>query len=155
MLDFFDNETENGKLYINYPMIESFFHLKFYEDIEYDDKYFEELTCPKTSGKKYKTDVRNKCLRRIPYSIVIHHCDEKLLRKILIHNFKKSNYIVNLKYDILCREELLRINQRKILDNQIKKFIPNGEVCVLNSFSLFLVNYFKEDFYKKWILDKL
>ena len=28
MINFFDNETEHGKLYINYPMIESYKHFK-------------------------------------------------------------------------------------------------------------------------------
>lgn len=36
MLDFFDNETEHGKLYINYPMIESFKHFKSIPDLDFN-----------------------------------------------------------------------------------------------------------------------
>ena len=32
---FFDNETEHGKLYINYPMIESFKHFKKIPDKDF------------------------------------------------------------------------------------------------------------------------
>ena len=35
MLDFFDDETENGKLYINYPMIESLKYTKEIPDADY------------------------------------------------------------------------------------------------------------------------
>ena len=35
MLDFFDDETENGKLYINYPMIESLKYTKEMPDADY------------------------------------------------------------------------------------------------------------------------
>ena len=34
MLDFFNDETENGKLYINYPMIESLKYTKEMPDAE-------------------------------------------------------------------------------------------------------------------------
>lgn len=35
MLDFFSDETENGKLYINYPMIESLKYTKEIPDANY------------------------------------------------------------------------------------------------------------------------
>ena len=35
MLSYFDNETETGKLFINYPMIESIYHTSTLPDNEY------------------------------------------------------------------------------------------------------------------------
>ena len=35
LLDYFSNSTENGKLYLNYPMMESIRHLKSLEDTDY------------------------------------------------------------------------------------------------------------------------
>ena len=37
MLEFFSNETDNGKLYISYPMIESIYYTKTLPDIKYID----------------------------------------------------------------------------------------------------------------------
>ena len=55
MLDMFGNETENGKLYINYPMVESFFHMASIPDPNYDnyDASIEEL-----KSHKYKKRVQ-------------------------------------------------------------------------------------------------
>lgn len=40
MTDFFSNSTDNGKLYINYPMVESFKHIKKKGDGNFDDIAF-------------------------------------------------------------------------------------------------------------------
>ena len=37
MLEYFSESTENGKLYINYPSVESFKHIKSFPDYEYVD----------------------------------------------------------------------------------------------------------------------
>ena len=53
MLKYFDNETENGKLYINYPMVEAFYHIKSIPDKGYVDRKVN-LDIFKNSGKQYK-----------------------------------------------------------------------------------------------------
>ncbi|MGL4332390.1 MAG: hypothetical protein ACRCZQ_09105, partial [Bacteroidales bacterium] len=35
LLELFDNETDNGKLYISYPMVEAFRHMEDYESFKY------------------------------------------------------------------------------------------------------------------------
>lgn len=49
MLDFFDNETENGKLYISYPMIEAIRYTK-----ELPDKDFHLYTVPVSDCADFK-----------------------------------------------------------------------------------------------------
>lgn len=39
MLEYFNDETENGKLYINYPMVESVFYTKQLPDKDYQSYY--------------------------------------------------------------------------------------------------------------------
>lgn len=39
MLEYFNDETENGKLYINYPMVESVFYTKQLSDKDYQSYY--------------------------------------------------------------------------------------------------------------------
>ena len=36
MLEYFNESSENGKLYINYPMVESFYHMRSIPDPNYD-----------------------------------------------------------------------------------------------------------------------
>ncbi|MDR3260081.1 MAG: hypothetical protein LBT51_10780 [Fusobacteriaceae bacterium] len=45
LLKFFNNETENGKLYINYPMLESFYHLININDIDYKNRMIKIKDC--------------------------------------------------------------------------------------------------------------
>ncbi len=36
MLEYFNESSDNGKLYINYPMVESFYHMRAIPDPDYD-----------------------------------------------------------------------------------------------------------------------
>ncbi len=49
MLDFFDDSADDEKLYINYPMLESYKHMK-----SYDTKDFENSTVKMSDISKYK-----------------------------------------------------------------------------------------------------
>ena len=59
MLEYFNESTENGKLYINYPMVESFYHLKSLPDPEY---HIRTVSLDELERKEYKTRVRDECL---------------------------------------------------------------------------------------------
>ena len=45
MLEYFNDETENGKLYINYPMVESVFYTKQLPDKDYLSYYVTREEC--------------------------------------------------------------------------------------------------------------
>ena len=51
MLDYFDDETENGKLYVNYPMIESLKHTKEMPDEKYYRYMVSRSVCAKHKFK--------------------------------------------------------------------------------------------------------
>jgi len=55
LLDFFTEETENGKLFINYPMVESLKHIENSEN-------FQHLTIDSKIDRSYKTHVNRMCL---------------------------------------------------------------------------------------------
>ena len=55
MQKYFYDETDMGKLYLNYPMIESYQHLRVLPDYEYIDKKIPVSLQP---GKEYKTLVK-------------------------------------------------------------------------------------------------
>jgi len=127
MLQFFNNETENGKLYVSYPMIEAIQHLK--KDIDFQETIEE-------CNKEYKNIVkenRDKCFGNLSW------LEEKHWDIIIQEHSKKANFIVNDNFSFPSSI----IEQPEIYNNQKQKFIePHKKVAVVGSFPLFLLDYY-------------
>ena len=59
MIDFFNNETENGKLYVNYPMMESYKDCDDFFDEQYQNR---EVSLKTLFSHKYKQQVSQRIL---------------------------------------------------------------------------------------------
>lgn len=127
MLQFFDNETENGKLYVSYPMIEAIQHLK--ENVDFQETIEE-------CNKEYKDIVkknRDECFGNLSW------LEEKHWDIIIQEHSKKANFIVN--DDFVFPGQIFE--QSEIFNHQKEKFIkPYNKVAVLASFPLFLLDYY-------------
>lgn len=152
MLRFFDDETNQGRLYINYPTVESIRYTKKLPDDEYykyavnisslnefkkiagDFSFYGNLdfityklskkgAISDKSGKK-ENDLR----RNWSYSIE--------------QNIQKANYITKGKNTF--PEKKQDVCQIDIFTNHLKKYFPELNVPVLNSFPLFLYEYFDD-----------
>ena len=131
MLETFHNETELGKLYVSYPMIESIKEIDV-ETIDYKNLYL-----PLDEISKYKHSFSNPCdynkynsLNKRDWMIA---CNASRKRASLIVHFSHcctyDNFIHNL-------------GQEQIYLHQKKNYINNGHVlCILNSVPLFLLEY--------------
>lgn len=155
MLDFFDNETENGKLYISYPMIEAIRYTK-----ELPDKNFYSYTVPISNCRDFK-DIANdfsfyKNLDLIAFrtmkksGIAIAHIPNEQKLEAIKQNWlllykqhlAKANYICMGKNEM--PQNKIDVSQSNIFKNQKEKYIiPKNSVAVLCSFPLFLYEYFK------------
>ena len=158
LMNFFNNPNDEQygiKLYINYPMIESY---KYFKTPLPDENYknyttkLHEINCFKKIAANFcdlKTTKylcydlnRNNELKQS----VDKEREEKIKENWLYikeMNIKKANFIVSDNY--LVPENKLDISQEKILDNQIGKYInPKKEVAVLNAFPLFWFEYIDE-----------
>lgn len=142
LLFIFNNETELGKLYINYPMVESYYHLLELPDEDYNDRV---VSLDDFKGKNYKSEVnRVTCIKK-------NNIPKKELCYIIYHNYCKAKY--------LSRDNSKLINYDLILDTQIKKKNRDNQIYVLSLFPLILIDYnidavmevikltLKEDFY--------
>lgn len=137
MLEIFDNETENGKLYINYPMVESFKHFKSIPDENYNSYKVRIQDC-----NTYKRDVAAlSCIN-----------DYRKITKdqyfnIVNQNVSKSNFLIN--NDICCDFKTYKesITQENIYNIQDSKIKSAQEVYVLNTFCLWPLDYFSKDFF--------
>lgn len=155
MLEFFNDETSDyGKLYINYPMVESI----YYTRNKLPDENYYTYTSEIALGKKFKQKVNAesyyKNLDLITFKINRKTQNAKIPKDknhieevkqnwqyLKDMNIKKANYICN------CSKEypvnMSDISQKKIFENQLIKYIQlNSEVAILNSFPLFIYEYY-------------
>lgn len=145
MLDFFSEETENGKLYVNYPMVESLKYTKEMPDAKYNSYTVSRQGC---AGGKFKSAseafayASAKAYRFIDLNETSEDDVKKNWKDLIGQNTKKANFICNDKDDEVTDIDL--IGQAKLFDAQKMKYVDtNDEVAVLNSFPLFLFEYLK------------
>lgn len=148
MLDFFDNETENGKLFISYPMVEALRHYKDKESFKNLVVKCKRANCPNISGCKYV----NECLNEPHYKTFVPADSNLTITKLdTIEKWKelidahlcKGNLVVN---DSYSRADML-LEQSVLFKSQLQKYIsqPCPVVAVLSAFPLFIQDYYGVD----------
>lgn len=138
LLEFFNEETEKGKLYISYPMIESLKHI-----VDFND--FKELRVKCKEKINYKELVSKNCINQLQ-----DFTNYKYLtwQKLIETHLFKMNYIVNSAYSF--PENI--IPQLEVFSNQLEKYINiDSTVGVLNSFPVFLHDYYGNNKIKELI----
>lgn len=133
MLNYFNDSTDNGKLYINYPMMQSYRHILTYpeEDMNFKTRKIELDKC-----SDYKKIVdKESCLKNInKYSYPV-------IMKIIGYMLKKANYIINNDYCIPNDIEFYNIDLNQIYKIQCQNNIENKWIYILNTFVFHLVEY--------------
>lgn len=147
MLDFFDDETDKGKLYINYPMVES---LKYTKQMPDNDYYHYIVTREDCVQHKFKCMAETfayskaKAFRFIDLTKTEEQEIISNWELLKSQNVKKANYIVNEIKDYPINKN--NINQGRIFSAQKTKYVNISEtVAILNSFPIFLYDYFKSN----------
>ena len=149
MFQMFGDETDNGKLYINYPMIEAIRYTKTLPDAHYSEYSISRTDCQNQSFKNLAqqfSDYRSLDfivldLRKTPssdkLSRVKHNWD--LLEE---QNVIKANWLCNGMLQIPADKDA--ISQKRIFEAQLTQYvIPKDAVSVLSAFPLFNFDYFK------------
>ena len=147
MLSLFDDETDNGKLYINYSMIESICYTKELPDEDYANYLVSRDEC-----KDFKRRARNfsayKSLDHILFKDNESPTKEKYLR--VKDNWQYLRQMNVCKANLLTTGNLSMplkksdINQLSILNSQVSQFVsPSERVAILNSFPIFIYEYMK------------
>lgn len=134
MLEYFNEETNNGRLFISYPMVESIQYTK-----ELPDGNFHQYAVKREDsiGKKFKKAARQFCFYR-GYEFLK---DAENWNHIVKQNVIKANELTN---DLLSWPlKKCDVEQMAIFEAQLRKYvIPHESVAILNSFPLFLFHYF-------------
>lgn len=131
MIEYFNDSSNMGRLYINYPMMQSYKHFKRFPDEEFKDRKIETM------------DVAN-------YKEIVH--TESKYKKLGVYNYPiclniigyhlmKANYILSNRYMLMNRNEFLDLDYKKIYDIERKNNEKDGYVDVLNTFVLFVIEF--------------
>lgn len=137
---YFNDSTDNGKLYINYPMFESLKHIPNLDDLSYLDVSIgrEKLTKYKEIASKQGLD----CLSDLS------KIDESTMIKIIVLNLRKANMILGHGTDIPAVDTYEEItSQQAILSKQQKVFNDTDKILVLNTCVFNTVDYNPERFF--------
>ena len=125
ILNIFNDETSGlGKVYINYPMIELYYHLKKLPDDSYNNRT---ISLDKLKGTTYKKLV-NTTTR-----IKKNKFNEIHTSHIILHNYNKAKYINNSNDN--------EIDYNKILEKQLKLKKDKNEIYVLSTLALLPIDY--------------
>lgn len=129
MLSLFDNETEHGKLFISYPMIEAI------RDIDDHTEYLTRtVRLGDCAGSSYKG---LSAQRGNPAYQDARKIDKPAWRDLITANLQKANYLISGN----CKHTPVN-DQHPIAQAQLDQFLPNDEISVLAAFPIFLADYF-------------
>lgn len=129
LLAYFDEESDNGKLYISYPMVEAIKHVK-------TDVPFESVCVPAKQNIKYKKWVSEQCDQQ--YNQVGRYNTKQWQTLIDAHLCKMNGLMTD---TFVWPSQYFP--QSEIFDKQLEKHITrSGEVAVLSSIPMLLVDYY-------------
>ena len=134
MVSYFKESSAMGKLYLNYPMVESFYHMKSIPDENYNS-YF--TTMQELCDKVYKIRVRNECVVRNYKKFAI---DKQQCDVVINQNIYKARILTN---TVLEKEEenLFIPDSTDILRAQLKLLIEEDTISVLCTCVFYIPDY--------------
>jgi len=147
LLNTFNNEFEQGKLWLSYPMTEAIKHCKNNPADCFKDAFLD-----MSDNINYK-----KIINEISHYKDIKRYDENTWHYLTMINIQRTFSLVNNSYEAVSDYQRIKhwFDQNAIIVNliqekQYEKFIlPNNKVVALSPFPLFLTNYFGERYFNE------
>lgn len=133
MMIFFNDSADNGKLYLNYPMVESYRHIVSATDTDFKDRCI-----PVKDSKKYKSIVNEECWSKLKQ---LTKYDRDVFTEIIKMHLGKLNYILNNEYTVPNKEYFYSLNGTELLQKQIKTMNDDKKLYVINTCIFCVVEY--------------
>jgi len=156
MLEMFDDETDNGKLYVSYPMVESLCYTK-----QLPDEHFVEYTISRKdcTERSFKDLAREFSFygslnfielpdsgHRRPGKKEIAGVRQNWIWLVQQHT-SKANFMCEWVPRMPADKET--VSQERLFDAQCGMYLCDGErIAILNGFPLFLFDYFRIGFWQ-------
>ena len=136
LMSYFNDSTENGKLYINYPMLESFYHLANIREIQFDENFKNsKFTLNELQKHLYKRRAVNEGT-----DLDIGRMPKEMVENIMHQQSCKANCILEENYEVLgdySQDKMLII-----LKKQNEMLEQTGEAYVLNTCTFFVLEFY-------------
>lgn len=127
----FDNETEDGKIYINYPMMESYRDQKVIGEVDYLSK---KILVSESSVYKSLVNIRGNCVNIFSYK-------KEDFSKIIFQNFSKLISLLNFEFNKSYSEYFRITSQNNIFHSVVIPMVNNGFIPVLNTCCFMPIDY--------------
>lgn len=143
MLRFFNDEYEHGKLFVSYPMIDSYRYTK-----EMPDPNFHSYTYPIADFANFKgNDLSEYNLDQFTTARV----SQENWKESIKQHVSKANFLCTDDYSIPSSKDT--IAQQKIFDAEKDKYIDlHDEVSVLCGLPLFVFDYLRPELFNQRVL---
>lgn len=129
LLEYFGEETEQGKLYVSYPMVEALKHINSNTDFQY-------ALADIRDNSTYKNRVSRECN---PEYTALHQLDQNCWYHINLQHCMKAWSLVEGDFDLPLR----LTSQMEVFLKQLETHItPSQQVAVLSAFPLLLLDYY-------------
>ncbi|MDR3075463.1 MAG: hypothetical protein LBU30_05460 [Candidatus Methanoplasma sp.] len=138
MIGTFNDSTDNGKLYLNYPMLESYKHL-----MSLDDENFKDRCVAVSDCCRYKETVGRECHRSLRN---VGDYNLEIFDAIIRMHLRKANYILGDDFVLPPMDKLESLSGGDIMDAQVEKMLKDGSIFVLNTSMFNVVEYRPSDF---------
>lgn len=139
MLSVFSDSTSQGKLFINYPMMQSFKHLRNLPDEDFRERKVTIEEC-----KKYK-----KLVGAESTYTDIGKYDYPVFMSLAAHHLKKAHYILRKSYTLPAQKDYLKWQHVEIFDRQMELKEQKQWVYVLNTCIFLLADYKPDAFFRQ------
>lgn len=132
MVEYFVESSDMGKLYLNYPMVEAFYHMKEIPDSSYNDY---RVTMDELYHKRYKTLVKEESRNGADFASFAVNKEE--CNSVILQNIEKSWKIVEINRS---RKDLMP-SAIDILSAQLKSISERKDLAVLCTCAFYIPDY--------------
>ena len=141
MLEFFNNESDQGKLYVNYPMMESYRDCDAFFDEGYQDRM---VALDVLFDGKYKEQVGKRKLSKVHTDKIDKEDFDQLIRMNVfkLNRISTENWM-QMDYD----DFLVYSEQQSILRAEQNFMAKENAIAVLNTLLFFTLDYYGRSFY--------
>lgn len=137
LLEFFDSETDKGKLYISYPMVEAYKHPMDVPPL-----------IETSIGSGYKSYVAGICDKNLVNVSKISRSEWDSCFK---NHIKAGNFLINGQFVFPLYEYFKNeVVQTNVLSKQVELIDSQSKILVISAFSFFLLDYFGESLSLEW-----
>lgn len=134
MSEYFVESSDMGKLYLNYPMVEAFYHMKSIPDPEYPSYV---VSLEELHSKLYKSRVNCENRNRDYTKFAVDRSECNIVIK---QNIEKAFQMISPAYHI-NREDTVAPRQNEILNIQLSKLESEQLISVLCTCAFYIVDY--------------